>query len=82
MSSSHAGASGPNNDAYAQELHLCITQAFGGRVTSLSVEVTDEEVVLSGGCDSFHTKQLVQELARTSTSRRVISNLIVVRRET
>jgi hypothetical protein len=67
------------NEAYASELHFSVTELLGNRIQTLSIVVNEEGVILDGVCDSFHTKQLVQEIVTKSTSRRVVSNLIAVR---
>jgi hypothetical protein len=68
-----------DNYLYAQELHLYVTEMLGNQVQSLSIQVSDEGVVLNGTCDSYHSKQLAQEIVSKSTSRRILSNFIVVR---
>ncbi len=67
------------NEAYAVELHFSVVELLGNRIHTLSIVVDEEGVTLHGSCDSFHTKQMAQEIVTKSTSRRVVSNLIVVR---
>jgi hypothetical protein len=70
----------PNaNDSYAIELHFSVLELLGSRVQKLSIVVEDEGIILHGVCDSFHTKQMAQEIVTKNTSRRVVSNLMIVR---
>ncbi len=63
---------------YAQELYFFISELLGTAIHSLKVEVTADEIVLLGTCDTFHTKQRAQEIVRRITTGRSISNRIVV----
>lgn len=63
----------------AKELHDCITESLKQQLQLLRVEVSDAGVVLHGTCDSFHIKQLAQEIITKNTSRRILANRIVVR---
>lgn len=67
------------NDAYAHELYLSVTERLGSQVRSLSIRVSDAGIILSGHCDTYYVKQLVQEIVGKYTSRPILSNLIVVR---
>lgn len=66
------------NAAYAQELYLSVIERLGTQARSLSIEVTAEGVILRGQCNSYHVKQLAQEIVGKNTSRPVLQNLIVV----
>lgn len=68
-----------DNELYALELQLWVTERLSNRVRSLWIEVLDEGVILNGNCDSYHVKQLAQEIVSKCTSRRILSNLILVR---
>ena len=72
------GKSG-DNDLYALELNQYISEALGSQVQSLSIEVSEQGITIHGICSSFHSKQLAQEIISKSTSRRIVSNSIVVR---
>jgi hypothetical protein len=68
-----------SNDSYAIELRFSVLELLGNRVQKLSIAVEKEEIILHGVCDSFHTKQMAQEIVTKNTSRRVVSNLMIVR---
>lgn len=63
----------------AQELYACVKEKLADHVQSLVVEVTEEGIHIYGFCHSYHSKQMVQETVSMNTSRRIVSNFIVVR---
>jgi len=66
----------------AEELAASIERAVlretGHSIRDLSVEVTENDVLLRGRCDSFYSKQLAQHAAMTVPGSRRLSNCIVV----
>lgn len=68
-----------SNDSYAIELQFSVLELLGNKVQKLSIVVEDEGIILHGVCDSFHTKQMAQEIVTKNTSRRVVANLLEVR---
>jgi hypothetical protein len=67
------------NDSYAIELQFSVLELLGNRVQKLSILIEEEGIILNGDCDSFHTKQMAQEIVTKNTSRRVVANLMIVR---
>ena len=67
------------NDSYANELQFSVLELLGNRVQKLSILIEEEGIILNGVCDSFHTKQMAQEIVTKNTSRRVVANLMIVR---
>ena len=60
------------------ELRSLVMGLLKGHLRSLSIDASELGIVLRGDCDSFHTKQLVQEIVTKSSSLRIISNGLVV----
>lgn len=60
------------------ELQQLVRGLLRNHLRSFSVELSDDGIVLSGYCDSFHAKQMAQEIVAKSTSRRIVSNDLVV----
>jgi hypothetical protein len=79
MTNLNEGNSSKEDHMNAQELYLYVSEILGTQVRALSIELSDDGIVINGNCDSYHSKQLVQEIIGKSTSRRIVSNLIVVR---
>lgn len=69
----------PEKDRYAEELVFHVRELLGPKIRELSIEVSEEGLILSGNCDTFHAKQSVQEAVSKSSSRPIAANLIVVR---
>lgn len=55
-----------------------IRERINQRVDDLEVEVTNRGVVLSGRCDTFHTKQLAQHAAQAVLDDQRLENRIEV----
>lgn len=79
MTNLNEGNSSKEDHTYAQELCLYVSEILGTKVRALSIEPSDDGIVINGHCDSYHSKQLAQEIIGKSTSRQIVSNLIVVR---
>ena len=67
------------DDLYSLELNQYVSEVLGSQVQSLLIEVYEQGITIHGTCSSFHSKQLAQEVVGKSTSRRIVSNNIVVR---
>jgi hypothetical protein len=66
-------------DVYARELFLHVSEHLVSHVQALTIDVSEEGITLNGVCDSFHSKQLAQEIVSKSTSLRIVANNIFVR---
>lgn len=82
MTNMNDGNSSKEDHLFAQELYLHVSEILGNQVRELSIHVNKEGIVINGACDSYHAKQLAQEIVGKSTSRRIIENRIVVRDNT
>ncbi|MDX1925382.1 MAG: hypothetical protein SFV81_02615, partial [Pirellulaceae bacterium] len=60
------------------ELRKHIQGLFGNQLKSLAIETTEHGLILHGACDSFYTKQLVQEVVRKHSRQRIVLNALVV----
>lgn len=67
-----------NQECISAELKSLIMGLLKGHLRSLTIDVTEGGIVLRGTCDSFHAKQLVQEIVTKSSSLRILSNDLVV----
>lgn len=67
-----------NQECVSAELKNLIMGLLNGHLRSLTIDVTEQGIVLRGNCDSFHAKQLVQEIVTKSSSLRILSNDLVV----
>lgn len=65
----------PVNSLQLESVVLCF---FKNRVRVFSVELTDSGIILRGHCDSFHTKQMIQEIVAKQSNLRVYSNELIV----
>ncbi len=60
------------------DLQSLIVSLLGNHLRSLSIDVSEQGIVLRGSCKTFHTKQMVQEIVRKNSSLRIISNTLIV----
>ena len=67
-----------NRECISAELKSLIMGLLKGHLRSLTIDVEERGIVLRGNCDSFHAKQLVQEIVAKSSSLRILSNDLVV----
>jgi hypothetical protein len=67
------------DDSYAHDLLQHVSEHLGNQVQSLSIDISEEGITIDGICDSFHSKQLAQEIVSKSSSLRIVTNRIVVR---
>lgn len=67
-----------NQECISTELKSLVMGLLKGHLKSLTVDVLERGIVLGGNCDSFHAKQLVQEIVTKSSSLRILSNDLVV----
>jgi hypothetical protein len=65
-------------DSISAELKRLIEGLLGSHLRSFSIDVSELGLALRGNCDSFHAKQLVQEIVSKSSSLRILSNDLVV----
>ncbi len=79
MTSAGESSNPSENDLYALDLQMDAAEILGNQVRSFAIAVSDDGIVIRGSCDSHHIKQVAQEVVRRCTSRRIVSNLIVVR---
>lgn len=75
----------PNNipkptsaDKLSAELQQLVLGLLGVHLRTFRISISDEGIVIRGCCDSFHTKQMVQEIVGKSTSRRIVANELIV----
>ena len=75
----------PNNipnqtstETLSAQLPQLVLALLGNRLRSFSIELSEDGIVLSGYCDSFHAKQMAQEIVAKSTSQRIVANELVV----
>ena len=61
------------------ELRKLVLELLKNRMRSFVVGVSEQGIVLSGECSSFHAKQLAQEIVSQHCRLRIIANNIVVR---
>jgi hypothetical protein len=66
------------HEIVSSELKSLVMGLLNGHMRSLSIDVSERGIVLRGVCDSFHAKQLVQEIVTKSSSLRILSNELVV----
>lgn len=62
----------------AIELKKLVLDALKGRLRSLTIDVSEQGIVLRGECQSFHAKQMVQEIVKRNSPMRILSNDLVV----
>lgn len=67
-----------NQECISAELKSLVMGLLKGHLRSLTINVSERGIVLGGNCDSFHAKQLVQEIVTKSSSLRILSNDLVV----
>ena len=67
-----------NQECISIELKCLVMGLLKGHLRSLTIDVSERGIVLGGNCDSFHAKQLVQEIVTKSSSLRILSNDLVV----
>ena len=67
-----------NQESISAELKSLVLGLLNGHLKSLTIDVSELGIVLRGNCDSFHAKQLVQEIVTKSSSLRILSNDLVV----
>jgi hypothetical protein len=67
-----------NQESISAELKCLVMGLLKGHLRSLTIDVLERGIVLRGNCDSFHAKQLVQEIVTKSSSLRILSNDLVV----
>ena len=67
-----------NQECISNELKSLVMGLLKGHLRSLTIDVSERGIVLGGNCDSFHAKQLVQEIVTKSSSLRILSNDLVV----
>ncbi len=67
-----------NQECISAELKSLVLGLLNGHLKSLTIDVSELGIVLRGNCDSFHAKQLVQEIVTKSSSLRILSNDLVV----
>jgi hypothetical protein len=60
------------------ELRILAMRLLHGRLSSLAVYVSDLGIILQGNCDSLQAKQLAQEIVTISSSLPILSNDLVV----
>ena len=65
-------------DSISSELKRLIEGLLGSHLRSFSIDVSEHGLALRGNCDSFHAKQLVQEIVSKRSSLRILSNDLVV----
>jgi len=66
------------HEIVSSELKSLVMGLLNGHMRSLSIDVSERGIVLRGVCDSFHAKQLAQEIVTKSSSLRILSNDLVV----
>lgn len=62
----------------SQQIRDLVHEFLKRRVRSLSVSITEFGIVLNGYCDSYHTKQMAQEIVSQHTTLRVHANNLTV----
>ena len=67
-----------NQERISTELKSLVMGLLKGHLGSLTIHVSERGIVLGGNCNSFHAKQLVQEIVAKSSSLRILSNDLVV----
>jgi hypothetical protein len=67
-----------NPECISTELKSLVMGLLKGHLRSLTIDVSERGIVLGGNCDSFHAKQLAQEIVTKSSSLRILSNDLVV----
>ncbi len=67
-----------SSEGCAAELTSLVLGELGSHMKSFSIEAIEQGLILRGNCDSFHTKQMVQEIVGKNTSFRIYSNNLVV----
>ena len=65
-----------NQEINSAELQNHIMSLFGSHLKSLSVGISAEGIILRGTCDSFYTKQSVQEVVRKYSSLRIFQKVV------
>ena len=65
-------------ETLSAELRQLVLGLLGVHLRSFAISISDEGIVLRGCCESFHAKQMVQEIVAKSTSRRIVANELIV----
>jgi osmotically-inducible protein OsmY len=63
----------------AARIELAIRRQTAGKIRDLKIVVTEEAVVLSGGCRTYYSKQLAQHAAMSVSGCPTLVNEIVVK---
>lgn len=66
------------SEGYSAELTCLVLGELGSHMRSFSIEAIEEGLILRGNCDSYHTKQMVQEIVGRNTSLRIYLNDLIV----
>jgi hypothetical protein len=66
------------NQPNSTQLETLVLGFFKNRVRIFSVMLTDSGIILRGHCDSFHTKQMIQEIVSKHSNLRILSNELIV----
>jgi hypothetical protein len=62
----------------AAELQSLVLGLLDDRLKSFKIDVSQAGIVLDGFCDSFHVKQMAQEIIRQHTSLPIVTNRLEV----
>lgn len=68
----------PNLLSDPEHIQAIVREFLKRRVHLFSITTSSRGIELHGFCDSFHTKQMAQEIVAQHTSLRIAANLLVV----
>jgi len=71
-------ASAASYNTLARNVYRTILRLAPGKIRDLTVDVTDENVILHGRCGSFYCKQKAQHAVMALDTGRRVDNRIVV----
>lgn len=60
------------------QLQCLVVELLKSRVRALSIVASDRGIILSGFCDSFHAKQMAQEIVSQHSHLAIVANNLVV----
>lgn len=60
------------------EIGRQVLSLLNGHLTAITIDVSDQGIVMRGTCDSFHAKQLAEETVVQISNLRVLSNELII----
>ncbi len=68
-----------STDALSKELEDIVLRCLGNHLQQFRIDSSDKGIVINGFCDSYHAKQMAQEIVLKNTIQKIAANKLVVK---